>query len=545
MKDVSDFKRRYHADGICDVFEMEDSDEYLHKSKEDQEWIEYVISHQEGQVHKVAIERFGKNYIFSVTAAQLVGKSSIKLAVFTNITDMENSKKEVELINKNTRESIEYASLIQGSIVSQEEDIKPFFKDSFVYWEPKDIVGGDIWLFNTLRHEDECLLMVIDCTGHGVPGAFVTMIVKSIEREIVASLKKHPEFDISPALIMSRFNKTMKIMLKQETPNSQSNAGFDGGIIYYNKRTQVLKFCGAYTPLFYVDNCNELNIIKGDRYSVGYKKCDIDYEYTEKILKVEEGMKFYCTTDGFLDQNGGEKNFPFGKTRFKKVIHSSCTLTMEKQKEVFIEEIEKYRACVEDNERNDDITVIGFEIGPKSEVEEDVIEEIVKYEGVMTQNVIATAMDNIEARISNMNLVGAISTIVIEYCQNMMNYSKNEEAGSRQIVPAGEINLRLVNDDYYEIEASNIVSIDDKEKIEPKLIEIQGLDRKGIRARYRELRRSGENTHQKGGGIGMYEIAKVSDSIEYSFTPINEDKFIFTMKSIVFAKKKKKDPSKD
>jgi ribosomal protein S4 len=114
-----------------------------------------------------------------------------------------------------------------------------------------------------------------------------------------------------------------------------------------------------------------------------------------------------------------------------------------------------------------------------------------------------------------------------------MNYSKNDDIGSRQIVPAGEIEVKYINDEYYEVQATNIVSIDDKEKIEPKIIEVQSLDKAGIKKRYRELRKSGINTHEKGGGIGMYEIAKISDEIRYNFKQINEDKYYFTMSSIV------------
>ncbi|MEA3498107.1 MAG: SiaB family protein kinase, partial [Campylobacterota bacterium] len=193
----------------------------------------------------------------------------------------------------------------------------------------------------------------------------------------------------------------------------------------------------------------------------------------------------------------------------------------------------EYENTIPNNDRNDDMTVIAFEIGKQSEFKEDISEEIVKYEGVMTQNVIASAMDNIEAKIENMGMMGTVSTITIEYCQNMMNYSKNEDIGSRQIVPAGEIEVQYINDEYYEIMATNIVSTEDKQKIEPKLIEIQGLDKAGIKKRYRELRKSGQNTHEKGGGIGMYEIAKISDGIKYKFNAINEDKYYFTMKSIV------------
>jgi serine phosphatase RsbU (regulator of sigma subunit) len=267
---------------------------------------------------------------------------SLEEKVETRTKEAIDAKKEVEAIHKHTRDSIEYASLIQGALIPEKGTMEPFFKDHFVTWTPKDTVGGDIWLFEQLRHEDECLLMFIDCTGHGVPGAFVTMIVKSIEREIVSKLKKHPEFDISPAIIMGYFNRTMKKLLRQESKDSLSNAGWDGGIIYYNKRTQILKFAGAETPLFYMTNDGEFKTIKGNRYSVGYKKCDSNYEYKETIIEVEEGMKFFCTTDGYLDQNGGSKDFPFGKKRFGNIIKENYTISMEKQKTIFIEEMNKY-----------------------------------------------------------------------------------------------------------------------------------------------------------------------------------------------------------
>jgi hypothetical protein len=374
-----------------------------------------------------------------------------------------------------------------------------------------------------------------------VPGAFVTMIVKAVEREVVGKILENPDMDVSPAWVMGFFNRTIKKLLKQETKDSISNAGFDGGIIYYNRRKQILKFAGAETPLFYITPDGEFKTIKGNRYSVGYKKCDMNYEYKETILEVDEGMKFFCTTDGYLDQNGGPKDFPFGKKRFGNIIKENYQKPMAELQTIFMMQMQEWESYIPNNDRNDDMTVIGFEIGPKSDFIEVIKEEILKYEGVMTQNVIATAMDNLEAKIDNMGTMGTISTITIEYCQNMMNYSKNDIPQDRTIVPAGEIEVKLINDDHYEIVAKNIVSIEDKEKIEPKLIEIQGLDKSGIKKRYRELRRSGENTHGKGGGIGMYEIAKVSDEIFYSFEAINEDKYHFIMGSIVSKKKKSKE----
>jgi len=450
--------------------------------------------------------------------------------------ELKKTKTQIEEIHKHTRDSIEYAALIQEALIPEANSIEPFFKDSFVTWLPKDTVGGDIWLFNELRHKDECLLFFIDCTGHGVPGAFVTMIVKSIEREIVSKLKKRPDLDISPAIIMSYFNTTMKKLLRQEDETSVSNAGFDGGIIYYNRRTQILKFAGAETPLFYIDVKGELHTIKGNRYSVGYKKCAIDYKYKETILNVEEGMKFYCTTDGYLDQNGGEKGFPFGKKRFGEIIKNNYQLPMSQQQEIFQKTIEEYAAVLDDNERNDDMTVIGFEIAKRSDEQEIQRVEIIKYDGVMTQNVIAAIMDNLEAKIKNLSTLATISTITIEYCQNMMNYSKEKQAYSKTIDPAGVIEVTLINESYYIVRAKNIVSFEDKQKIKTKLQEIKKLDKKALKQRYRELRRSGKNTHEKGGGIGLYEIAKVSDEIDYYFTAINEDKYYFSMSSIVYSK---------
>jgi serine phosphatase RsbU (regulator of sigma subunit) len=460
-------------------------------------------------------------------SGELLEDEGSVLWIISDITELQNTKEKIEEMHKRTKESIEFASLIQNALVPQEDEIK-IFKDIFILWEPKDIVGGDIYLFELLRNEDEAVLMCIDCTGHGVPGAFVTMIVKAVEREIVSKIRDDLDIEVSPAWILRYFNKTIKKLLKQEDSSSISNAGFDGGVIYYNRRTQILKFAGAETPLFYVEN-DKLNMIKGDRHSVGYKKSDANYEFKEHVIEVEEGMKFYITTDGYLDQNGGEKGFPFGKKRFKQIVEEGYNLSMDKQKEIFIKKLTEYQ---KDNERNDDITVIGFEIDKKS-----YNQDIFRYEGVITQNVIATAMDNIEVKVNN-RLIPKVSTVTIEFCQNMMNYSKSDIEGCRNIIPAGFIYIEYLDIGVYKISAKNIISIDDKEKVEPKLKEILSMDKTQIKKRYRELRRSGENRHEKGGGIGLYEIAKISDQFEYKFININKDKFYFVMNSIIINKEK-------
>lgn len=167
------------------------------------------------------------------------------------------------------------------------------------------------------------------------------------------------------------------------------------------------------------------------------------------------------------------------------------------------------------------------------------MENIVNYEGELTQKIVGSCMDNIEKNISNVAIMANISTIVIEMCQNMMNYSKTKDINCTDIKSAGFISVQRDEDGKYLIISKNIVSTKDKEKIEPKVIEVQSLDKAGIRKRYKELRRSGKNTHAKGGGIGTYEIAKICDEIEYDFEQINSDKYYYTMQSIIKPKAKK------
>ena len=270
---------------------------------------------------------------------------------------MHNAKLEIEAIHKNTKSSIEYAALIQDAIIPNNENFYKFFREYFTIWTPRDVVGGDIYLFEEIRSGDECIIMYIDCTGHGVPGAFLTMLVKALERQIIAEINLTTDV-VSPSKILSFFNKNMKQLLKQENQESLSNVGFDGGVFYYNKKDKIVRFSGAQIPLYYVED-DLLHIIKGDRYSVGYKKCKVDYEYTEYTLQVKDGMSFYLTTDGFIDQNGGKKSFSFGKKRFLNLIKKYHTKPMSEQQKIFSNELASYQG---NEERNDDITLIGIKI---------------------------------------------------------------------------------------------------------------------------------------------------------------------------------------
>jgi len=288
-------------------------------------------------------------------AKEIAQRKKAELDLNNALDELNSKQKALADLHKHTKESIEYASLIQGALIPDKQIFEHFFQDHFALWEPKDILGGDIYLMHQVN-EDEVILMLIDCTGHGVPGAFVTMLVKAIERQLMANIDKDKV--ISPAKILSIFNRSIKHLLKQENIDSVSNAGFDGGVIYYNKKEKIIKFAGAETALFYIEN-DEVKTIKGSRHSIGYKKSNVDFEFKEHLLHVKDSMQFYCSTDGYFDQNGGEKGFPFGKKKFGDFIINNKNKEFAKQKELLLNKLIEYQ---NDEDRNDDVTIVGFRI---------------------------------------------------------------------------------------------------------------------------------------------------------------------------------------
>ncbi len=306
-------------------------------------------------------ERFktsmGNEFIALLSVTPIIYKGEdAYIGMVTDITKQKNAEEEIRVLHKHTRESIEYASLIQHSLIPSNELFRKYFSDYLVIWHPKDIVGGDIYLFEELR-DGECLLFAIDCTGHGVPGAFVTMIVKAIERQIVSNIVYGEEI-VSPAKILSVFNKSMKHLLKQESRDSISNAGFDGAIFYYNQKDSIIRYAGTNTPLFYIEG-KEMKIIKGDKHSIGYKKSDADFVFKDYEIEAKKDMSFFLATDGYFDQNGGEKGFPFGKKRFKTILEENIEESMADIQEVLMYSLMRYQG---DEERNDDVTIIGMKI---------------------------------------------------------------------------------------------------------------------------------------------------------------------------------------
>ncbi len=249
------------------------------------------------------------------------------------------------------RGSIQYASRIQHSVIPDTSLLEEHVSGYFVYWEPRDVVGGDIYWNYTWG--DGLLVILGDCTGHGVPGAFMTLIVTGA---LNRARMEVPQGDI--AALVQRMHQLTQITLRQNTGHSESDDGMELGVCYLPFDMSSLKFTGARFELFILDN-GQVKVIKGTKRGIGYCSIPLTQEYGTQTICVHKGMRFYMTSDGLIDQIGGPKRRSFGKNRFKQLIVAMEHLPMKEQKERLQSTLQDFQG---QEMRRDDVSVIGFEI---------------------------------------------------------------------------------------------------------------------------------------------------------------------------------------
>lgn len=267
----------------------------------------------------------------------------------------ELTQKSKELTEKNHQimDSIQYARNIQVSILPEEEQIKKYLSDYFIFWKPRDIIGGDLYWFYPLDKEN-VLISVIDCTGHGVPGAIMTMLANSLLKTIIG--KYH---NFAPAELLHNLNIMTRSLLHKDSEDILSDDGMDISICHINKKEKKLAFVAARQSLFVIKE-REIKEYKGDSQSIGYSRSREDYTYRTIQIKLEGNEKLYLTSDGFLDQLGNHKGFPFGRNRFKNLLLATQDLPLKEQKQKLIETLDSYQG--RNYKQNDDITVLGFQL---------------------------------------------------------------------------------------------------------------------------------------------------------------------------------------
>ena len=261
---------------------------------------------------------------------------------------------------KEITDSINYAERIQKAVLPEEAILKKAFSDYFVILRPKDIVSGDFY-WMTLKN-DNLIFAAADCTGHGVPGAFMSMLGVSFLNKIV-----NETGIIEPSAILTSLRENIISALKQRGSFEDTKDGMDIAICCVEVKKKKLWFAGANNPLYIIRKENHEYILiekKGDMMPVGVYSVMTDF--TSHEVDIQKGDTIYLFSDGFIDQFGGPNGRKFMKIRFRQMLLDNQELDMTSQKEIFIKTIEDWTNFPSDHKTHfgqlDDILLLGIRI---------------------------------------------------------------------------------------------------------------------------------------------------------------------------------------
>ena len=253
--------------------------------------------------------------------------------------------------NKQITDSLEYAKRIQLSLLPDSQLLKSKFKDSFLWYQPRDIVGGDFYWYAEFKNT--ICLVVLDCSGHGVPGAFMTVLANTLLNRHVTELKSED----SPSKVLGFLDENVKKELNQQGIQLSTFEGIDLAACMINTKSRNLKFSGAKMPLYHYSE-GRLSHIKGNRYSVGGGNSTIK-NFDEVCIDLKRNDVIYLTTDGFQDQFGGEKGKKFMKLHFKNLLQSIAERPLENQGEKLKSVFHEWKNF---NLQTDDILIMGIKV---------------------------------------------------------------------------------------------------------------------------------------------------------------------------------------
>ncbi|MDN4163885.1 SpoIIE family protein phosphatase [Cytophagales bacterium LB-30] len=269
--------------------------------------------------------------------------------------NIKDQNKELDKKNQKILSSINYSKRIQNAILPTDEKVKTIIPSSFIFFKPKDIVSGDFYWIE--KRGSTSFIAAVDCTGHGVPGAFMSLIGNNILREIVS-------LNItSPNIILDRLHEGVTRVLQQhKTKNAD---GMDVSLCVFDEKTNTLEFSGAKNPLVYIEEDDlgkpQLIKLKGDSQCIGGAAKN-RRPFTKHTLKIERPTFFYIFSDGLQDQFGGENCTKFMLSRMQELFLSIYTFDFEYQKQIIDKTLNDWIGLRE--KQIDDILVVGFKLEP-------------------------------------------------------------------------------------------------------------------------------------------------------------------------------------
>jgi serine phosphatase RsbU (regulator of sigma subunit) len=307
----------------------------------------------DGEDSFVCYNRVHRNFyaaiFFTVAGLAVVGFSRYRVKKKAAV-ELSRKNAIIEEKNKDITDSIRYAKRIQAAILPPSPMVRSCFPDHFILYRPKDIVSGDFYW--VAGHAGKVMIAAVDCTGHGVPGAFLSIIGHSALNKAVKQ-----EGLTRPSDILEALNREVTLTLRQDG-NAELKDGMDIALCAYDAAAGTLQFAGAFNPLFVVRN-GALEEIKGNRNPVGSTVKGETPIFTNHELKVSKGDVFYLFSDGYSDQFGGKDGKKFKISRMKELLVEVHNKPLDAQQALIERALEDWRGNLE---QVDDVLVIGVRI---------------------------------------------------------------------------------------------------------------------------------------------------------------------------------------
>jgi serine phosphatase RsbU (regulator of sigma subunit) len=257
-------------------------------------------------------------------------------------------KNEIEIINKNLTDSINYAERIQSAMFPSKDILSENLFEYFILFKPLDIVSGDFYWFK--QNNNSIFVAAADCTGHGVPGAFMSILGLTFLNELV-----HNAVTLNANEILTRLKDHVIKTLHQTQTYTSARDGMEMALLVLDLESGKLQFSGARRPLYIVRD-NQLSELTGDRLPLGISDVG-ESLFTNKEVEFKKDDIIYLFSDGYVDQLGGPERKTFKTKNFKDLLINNCHLPMNEQKEVLETTLEEWKSNVE---QIDDILVIGI-----------------------------------------------------------------------------------------------------------------------------------------------------------------------------------------
>lgn len=269
--------------------------------------------------------------------------------VLERTRELSEVNQQMAVATRKLGDSLEYAGLIQSAILPEREMTATLGDRQFVLWLPRDRVGGDFYLFRADEHG--YLVGVIDCAGHGVPGALMTMVAHTAINVAIDALGLG-----DPAALLTQLDERIRGMLGTGHDRSQIATRMDAGLAYVDTRAQLLRYAGAKTSLYWVKD-EQIGELAGDRRAIGDRRRT---PFTTQQLPLHGATTLYLTSDGLLDQAGGDKGFSFGEARLRAMLLRHAEQPMDRQRQEFMRELAEFQGELP---QRDDITLLGWRCG--------------------------------------------------------------------------------------------------------------------------------------------------------------------------------------